>query len=270
MKEYIVCIDSDGCAMDTMTVKHEKFFGPLAADYFDIKDRDVFLQYWEKVNLYSKTRGINRFKGLKIALTDAQKRGEIIPNMKKFYDFVETSLQLSNDALEEVLKMEEDTGLKLALEWSKEVNSQIEKNLFNKDRPFDGVYDTVKKISEKSDIAIVSSANNEAITSEWSRHGLMDFVNYVFGQEEGTKEYAISEIIKKGYELDNIIMLGDAIGDEDAAFKNGVKFFPIIIKNETLCWEKFAGETYPIFLEGKFDEEYQDKLLVDFHNALNS
>lgn len=270
MKDYVVCIDSDGCAMDTMTVKHERFFGPLAVDFFNIKDRKNFQNYWKKINLYSISRGINRFKGLQIALIDAKKRGETIPDMSKFYNFVDTSLKLSNNSLEKILELEEDEGLRLALDWSKEVNNQIEKNLSGIDKPFDGVYDAMEKISKESDIAIVSSANNEAIKSEWSRHGLMDFVTYVFGQEEGTKKHAISQIIKKGYNVDNMIMLGDAIGDEEAAFKNGVKFFPIIIREEKESWEKFKNESYKVFLDGKFDQKYQEKVLVDFHNALNS
>lgn len=33
---FIVCIDSDGCAMDTMNIKHEECFGPSAVKVFDI------------------------------------------------------------------------------------------------------------------------------------------------------------------------------------------------------------------------------------------
>ena len=40
--EYVFCVDSDGCAMDTMTYKHELFFGPLAADVFGVKDDQTF------------------------------------------------------------------------------------------------------------------------------------------------------------------------------------------------------------------------------------
>ena len=36
-KQFLVCVDSDGCAMDTMNVKHERFFGPLAADEYASK-----------------------------------------------------------------------------------------------------------------------------------------------------------------------------------------------------------------------------------------
>lgn len=34
------CIDSDGCAMDTMTYKHQLFFGPIAADIFGISEQE--------------------------------------------------------------------------------------------------------------------------------------------------------------------------------------------------------------------------------------
>ena len=61
---FVVCIDSDGCAMDTMDIKHIRFFGPLAAKYFEIKNQEVYLEEWNRVNLFSETRGINRFKGL--------------------------------------------------------------------------------------------------------------------------------------------------------------------------------------------------------------
>ena len=27
-KDFLVCVDSDGCAMDTMDVKHKECFGP--------------------------------------------------------------------------------------------------------------------------------------------------------------------------------------------------------------------------------------------------
>lgn len=32
--KFIVCIDSDGCAMDTMNIKHDKCFGPYAVEIF--------------------------------------------------------------------------------------------------------------------------------------------------------------------------------------------------------------------------------------------
>jgi hypothetical protein len=64
-KDFLVCVDSDGCAMDTMEVKHRKCFAPKAIEIWKLQSIEAkFLQVWNMVNLYSKTRGINRFKGL--------------------------------------------------------------------------------------------------------------------------------------------------------------------------------------------------------------
>lgn len=67
-EQFVFCVDSDGCAMDTMTYKHQLFFGPLAADYFAVADQASFLKEWDRINLYSRTRGVNRFVGLVMGL----------------------------------------------------------------------------------------------------------------------------------------------------------------------------------------------------------
>ena len=38
-KEYLICIDSDGCAMDTMNSKHEQCFGPAMIEIWGLEDR---------------------------------------------------------------------------------------------------------------------------------------------------------------------------------------------------------------------------------------
>ena len=61
-KDFLVCIDSDGCAMDTMNIKHFEAFGPELIKIFNLeKYQDDILEHWNKVNLFSKTRGVNRF-----------------------------------------------------------------------------------------------------------------------------------------------------------------------------------------------------------------
>ncbi len=37
-KEYLICIDSDGCAMDTMDVKHIRCFGPEWIKTFGLRE----------------------------------------------------------------------------------------------------------------------------------------------------------------------------------------------------------------------------------------
>ena len=81
-KEYLICIDSDGCAMDTMDVKHIRCFGPEWIKTFGLeKYQEEGLEYWNKINLYSKTRGINRFKGLAMALEEMERRGLVFDGL---------------------------------------------------------------------------------------------------------------------------------------------------------------------------------------------
>ena len=63
--DYLVCVDSDGCVMDTMNCKHFHCFGPCMVDEWELDAwREEILDRWNVINLFSMTRGINRFKGL--------------------------------------------------------------------------------------------------------------------------------------------------------------------------------------------------------------
>ena len=62
--DYLICVDSDGCAMDTMDVKHFRCFGPCMVEEWSLQAwADAILARWNDINLYTMTRGINRFKG---------------------------------------------------------------------------------------------------------------------------------------------------------------------------------------------------------------
>ena len=69
--DYLICVDSDGCGMDTMTIKHERAFGPALLDIWNLDDmKEQVLERWNQFNLYEITRGINRFQGLEKMLTE--------------------------------------------------------------------------------------------------------------------------------------------------------------------------------------------------------
>ena len=267
---FVVCIDSDGCAMDTMDIKHIRFFGPLSAKYFEIKDQEVYLEEWNRVNLFSETRGINRFKGLLLSLEFAKEHGEAIEDFSVFANWCNQTTSLSNQSLEEEIAKNNDAVLVKALEWSKAVNHVIETELVGEDKPFEGVKSALEEISKVAQIAIVSSANSEAVNSEWKRHGLMSFVSEFFGQERGSKAAAIKEIKSLGFEKEKILMVGDAPGDLDAAKVNEVHFYPILFGKEKESWETLVTKILPEFIGGQYnDEEYQaiyHKHLSQFKN----
>ena len=268
--KFIVCIDSDGCAMDTMDIKHIQFFGPLAAEIFAIKDKIKFLEEWNRINLFSKTRGINRFKGLLLGLKFAEKNGESVEDYTVFQKWCDETLSLSNQSLEEAYATSLDPVLKKALEWSKAVNNGIESELKGKDRPFEGVREALEVISQSAQIAIVSSANSEAVNSEWERHGLMPFVSEFFGQERGSKFAAIKEIKSQGFLPENILMIGDAPGDLEAAKNNGVHFYPILYGKEKESWSNLINGVLKEFLVNKYDDsKYQEIYSKHLEEAKN-
>ncbi|WP_373718437.1 HAD family hydrolase [Jeotgalibaca porci] len=266
---FLVCVHSDGSAMDSMNIKHERFFGPFSADVFGIEDRETYLEDWNRINLFSSTRGVNRFKALVMALQNAQKRGENVGDITALTEWAETASSLSNGAIEEILKNNPSEDFEKTLDWSQRVNHAIETELVGEDRPFEGAKDGLAAITKLADVAIVSSANKEAVESEWERHELLDSVDAFYAQDRGTKAEAIADLLTKGYEKKHVLMVGDAPGDEAAAEKNGVYFFPILFGQEKACWDRLVNEAMPKFLNGEFTEEYQATLKKDFHELLS-
>ena len=99
-KKYLVCVDSDGCAMDTMDIKHINCFGPLAISEWGLeKWKDSLLTRWNDVNLYTITRGINRFKGLSVLLNEVNETLTKIDGLSEYNAWVESTKELSNGAL---------------------------------------------------------------------------------------------------------------------------------------------------------------------------
>lgn len=267
-KQFLVCVDSDGCAMDTMNVKHERFFGPLAADEYGIKDCETFLADWNRINLFSGTRGINRFKALALTLQLAQEKGEDVGDITALTSWADKALSLSNASLEAQIAETPSEDLEKAFVWSKKVNEGIEKELAGEDKPFPGVLEGLTKIHSLTDVAIVSSANSEALNSEWNRHNLMPQVDVVYGQELGSKADAIADLLTKGYAADEILMVGDAPGDEDAATTNGVFYYPILFGKEEFSWNRLSNEAIGKFMNKEYAGEYQEKVLGEFHALL--
>lgn len=266
-KEFIVCIDSDGCAMDTMNIKHIRCFGPCMITEWGLeKWQDDILYSWNQVNLYTQTRGINRFKGLAVALKEVNEKYKKIDGVEALVKWAETAPELSNNAVE---KMIPENGIfEKALNWSKAVNEAIEALPKDEVGPFEGVLDAMKKIHEKCDIAVVSSANPEAVKAEWVRFGLMDYVDLLCTQDMGSKAYCIGEIVKKGYDLSHVLMCGDAVGDMNAAASNGVLYYPICVNHENESWANITKEPFNNFLNGSYAGSYQEELIKGFLDNL--
>ena len=267
--EYLICIDSDGCAMDTMEVKHRECFGPQWISTYGLGAHfEECMEIWLRINLYSITRGINRFKGLALALKEMEGRGEVrTGGLEEFVKWTEEAKELSNPALLALSQKSNSECIEKALIWSIRTNRAIH-NLPADDKPFDHVKETMDAMCKEADLVAVSSANGEAVEAEWTKHRLKEDCRVLLCQEAGSKAFCIAELMKKGYDPSKILMVGDAPGDRDAAIKNGVRYYPILVGKEGESWTRLKEEAFPKLLDGSFDEVYQAMLIAEFEKNL--
>lgn len=259
-RDYLICVDSDGCAMDTMNSKHIKCFGPCMVDEWNLKEwEEAILERWNEINLYTMTRGINRFLGLSKALLEINSQYIPIEGVEELREWVEHAPELSNDALKKKIETAKSPVFEKALQWSKAVNARI-RTLEEADKqPFAGVKEALAYAHQFADIAIVSSANLQAVLEEWEAHGLLEHTDIVLAQDAGSKAYCISELLKKGYDKDKVLMTGDAPGDYKAAQTNGVFYYPILVRHEGDSWREFQAEAVSRLVDGSYGGDYQQK-----------
>ncbi len=269
-KEFLVCVDSDGCAMDTMDIKHFNCFGPCMVDEWELSQwREEILDRWNAINLYTITRGINRFKGLAMALNEINAKYCTIEGIESFVEWADEAPELSNAALSVIIdERPEEIIFKKALSWSKAVNLAITKLPDEYKLPFPMAKEALEFAHRYADVAIVSSANLDAVLEEWEQHRLLDHVDVVMSQNDGSKAYCISALLKLGYDKDKVLMCGDAPGDLSAAEKNGVAFYPILVKKEKESWVEFIDTGLTRLVNGKYAGEYQNKKTSEFYKNL--
>ena len=268
-KEYLICVDSDGCAMDTMDVKHFQCFGPCMVEEWGLEEwAEPILERWNEVNLYTMTRGINRFKGLALALREIDGKYKKIDGVDELESWVANAPALSNDGVKVAIESGGGEVLKKALNWSVQVNDRINALPFEVKKPFDGVLEGLEYAHRVADIAIVSSANLQAVEEEWALYGLLEHVDILLAQNVGSKAFCIAELLKKGYDRDKVLMTGDAPGDLDAAKENGVFYYPILVRHEGDSWREFRENAVDKLTGGVYSGTYQQEKLDAFLDNL--
>lgn len=273
-KDFFVGIDSDGCVFDNMELKHKECFCPAFINNFDLQGVSKYArETWDFVNLYSRTRGVNRFIALVTALdilrnkTEIIDRGIIIPRLVRLEEWIEREPKLGMKALEDELKGNPSGDLRKAYQWSIDVNSAVNK-IVRGVSPFSSVRSTLEKISEKADAVVVSQTPTKNIQLEWSEHNIDSYVRLIAGQEMGTKEMHIEIAVGNKYAKNNVLMIGDAPGDLKAAQLNGALFFPIIPGSEEESWKELKNNGLDRFFSGTFAGKYASSLENEFLNAL--
>lgn len=268
-KEFLICVDSDGCAMDTMDIKHIRCFGPCMVNEWGLEQwKEEILKRWNEINLYTMTRGINRYKGLSAALQEIHGKYTQIEDLDTLVQWVKESPELSNAALQRAIDNKDSISLKKALSWSKAVNESINRLPEEEKVPFEGVKEALAFAHGKADVAIVSSANLDAVLEEWERFGLLEHTDIVLAQDAGSKAYCIGQLLKAGYDKEHVLMCGDAPGDLDAAKQNGVFYYPILVRHEKESWKEFRETAVEKLMDGTYGGDYQQSKTEAFLDNL--
>ncbi len=269
---FFVGIDSDGCAFDTMELKHKECFIPATINFYELQGVSKYArEAAEFVNLYSKSRGINRFPALIETLQWLQKRPEVkargvqIQIPPGLVAWIGRETKLGNPALANAVAADGGADLKQALEWSLAVNKSIE-GMVRGVPPFPCVRESLERLSRAADVLVVSATPQEALIREWEEHRLDRYARAICGQESGTKKQFMAMAAK--YPPDHALMIGDAPGDYAAATANAALFFPINPGAEEASWKRFVDEGIGRFLGGTFAGQYQAQLLAEFDSYL--
>lgn len=273
-KEFFVGIDSDGCVFDTMEIKHKECFCPQFINHLGLQAVSRYArEAWEVANLYSRTRGANRFKALVRALDLLADRPEVkarhvtVPAMESLRDWIRRETKLGDPALAADVAARPDADLERILAWSKEVNAVVAK-IVRDVPPFPLVRESLVKLGGKADLMVVSQTPVAALEREWKEHDLEGLVRFIAGQELGTKSEHLAFATRGRYPADKVLLIGDAPGDFSAARENSALFYPIVPGAEDVSWKRFHDEAMARFLAGTYAGDYEAALIEDFDRHL--
>ncbi|HEX7961678.1 MAG TPA: HAD hydrolase-like protein [Terriglobales bacterium] len=274
--DFFVGIDSDGCAFDSMEIKHKECFCPQIIKYWDLQPVSKYArEAVEFINLYSQWRGVNRWPALIYALDLLRERREVIsrgskiPQANKVRDFISSGNPLSNDGLKAYMADHPEPELEHALRWSKAVNDAVA-NIVHNLPPFPYVRESLELVQKNADAVVVSATPTEALLTEWEENKINQYVRAIAGQELGTKKQHLKLAAGDKYAANRVLMIGDALGDLEAARASNALFFPINPGHEEESWERFFKEGFQRFLAGEFAGTYQAALIAEFDKLLPS
>ncbi len=272
--DFLVGIDSDGCAFDSMEIKHKECFIPNFIRYLALQPVSKYArEACEFTNLYSTHRGANRFKSYLLALDllrerpEVQARNATIPQWQGIRDWIARETKLGNPTLEAEVEKTGDPDLTQALIWSKAVNQTVA-DLVEGVPPYPLVRDSLEKLSSVADMIVCSATPNEALNKEWEEHGIREYVAAICGQEAGSKQETLGQAASHGYADNHVLMIGDAPGDMKAAQAVGALFYPINPGHEEASWDRFYNEACDRFLNEDYAGDYEAGLIAEFQKYL--
>ena len=277
-KDYFVGIDSDGTVFNSMELKHKDCFIGSLIRIFDLAPITHELHLvWNYINIYSITRGTNRFKALLLTFNYLRKMEHVktldidIPDLKILKQWIDKSEKLSNDSLTKFLSEvsnNEKSELETVIEWSKDVNRMVRDTVINLP-PMQGALDAMNILKNQVDLVVISNTPLETLHREWSENKIDNNILYIGGQESGTKTQMLKAVADNKYSPEKILIIGDSPGDFKAAQNIDALFFPILPLEEEESWSEFNKAGYKHFVNNSYIGQYQNGQINKFQSKLN-
>lgn len=272
--EFLVGIDSDGCAFDTMEIKHKECFIPAFVEHMKLQAISKYArEVVEFINLYSNGRGTNRFPAYVLALDMLAVRPEVrarnveLMRLQGLRDWIARETKLGTKTVCPEAERTGDSDLKIACAWSRAVDENVARVVHGVP-PFPGVREALVSLQGRADLIVCSATPNAALQKEWEEHSIDQYVQAICGQEVGSKKESLAACQNFGYESERMLMIGDAPGDKKAALAVGACFYPINPGHEEDSWARFNTEAIARFFAGTYKGDYETKVIAEFDRLL--
>lgn len=266
---FLIGVDSDGTAFDSMNKKHIDAFIPAALEIWPMEERVArrFMELEKRVNLFSATRGVNRFPGLLMALEGL---GADCPTgLADLRAYVNGETKYSPSTLKKWMAKHPSMELEKVLRWSERADELFAAACEGL-QPFPGVREALAAAAGHAAVAVVSSAAKAGLEHDWAAGGLTPFVDFLMSQEDGSKTAQLQKAQAQCGEGVSTLMLGDTDSDGAAAHEAGALFYPIMPGDEERSWKRFREDVLPLFLAGKYDEKEEAKYFDQLKAMLHS
>lgn len=263
LSRFLIGVDSDGTAFDSMNIKHLDAFIPAALEIWPMPEEMAqrFIEIEKTVNLFSSLRGINRFPGLLEAFERLEKEfpgAKELPDLDDLRAYIAGESRYSPATLKAWIAARPSRELSKTLAWSDRADELFTRACEGL-MPYPGVPEALKAASAAASVAVVSSAAKAGLEKDWAAGGLTPFVDYLMSQEDGSKTAQLQKAMAQCEQPALALMLGDTDGDGESAHAAGALFYPIMPGDEEASWRRFREEILPLFLAGKYGSEEETK-----------
>lgn len=265
---FLIGVDSDGTAFDSMNIKHLDAFIPAALEIWPMREAVAqrFAEIEKTVNLFSSLRGINRYPGLLEAFEQLEKEypnEQGLPDLTDLRAYIAGENRFSPATLKAWMEIHPSPELDRVLAWSDRADVLFTRACEGL-QPYPGVREALTEANALASVAVVSAAARAGLEKDWAAAGLTPVVDFFMSQEDGSKTAQLQKAMAQCEEGVCALMLGDTVSDGVCAHAAGALFYPIMPGDEAASWQRFREEILPQFLAGKYgpaeEETYYSQL----------